>query len=157
MDIEQQQQFREFHQDYRWDGVACMPYKEDGTAPFKAISRQVLFAEPSLGCELRYFEMAEGGYSTLERHEHMHAVMILRGHGQCLLGEEVRPVKPFDLVTIPSWTWHQFRATAGEPLGFLCMVNTMRDKPQSPSQQELEALRSHPAVAAFLGVGADAG
>ena len=83
MDIEQQQQFREFHQDYRWDGVACMPYKEDGTAPFKAISRQVLFAEPSLGCELRYFEMAEGGYSTLERHEHMHAVMILRGHGQC--------------------------------------------------------------------------
>jgi hypothetical protein len=91
MDIEQQQQFREFHQDYRWDGVACMPYKEDGTAPFKAISRQVLFAEPSLGCELRYFEMAEGGYSTLERHEHMHAVMILRGHGQCLLGEEIRP------------------------------------------------------------------
>jgi hypothetical protein len=37
------------------------------------------------------------------------------------------------------------------------MVNTMRDKPQLPSQQELEALRSHPAVAAFLGVGADAG
>jgi len=157
MDIEQQQQFREFHQDYRWDGVACMPYKEDGTAPFKAISRQVLFAEPSLGCELRYFEMGKGGYSTLERHEHMHAVMILRGHGQCLLGEEIRPVKPFDLVSIPSWTWHQFRATAGEPLGFLCMVNTMRDKPQLPSQQELEALRSHPAVAAFLGVGAGAG
>ena len=67
--------------------------------------------------------MAAGGYSTLERHEHMHAVMILRGHGQCLVGEEVRQVKPFDLVTIPSWTWHQFRATEGEPLGFLCMVN----------------------------------
>ena len=110
----------------------------------------MLFAEPRLGCELRYFEMDEGGFSTLERHEHMHAVMILRGHGQCLLGEDVLQVKPFDLVTIPSWTWHQFRATEGEPLGFLCMVNAQRDKPQLPTAEELEALRSHPAVAAFL-------
>jgi hypothetical protein len=82
MDIEQQTPFRAFR-DYRWDEVACLPYKEDGAAPFKAISRQVLFAEAQLGCELRYFEMAAGGYSTLERHEHMHAVMILRGHGRC--------------------------------------------------------------------------
>ena len=149
MDIEQQPQFREF-ENYRWDAVAHLPYKEDGAAPFKAISRQVLFAEPRLGCELRYFEMDEGGFSTLERHEHMHAVMILRGHGQCLLGEDVLQVKPFDLVTIPSWTWHQFRATEGEPLGFLCMVNAQRDKPQLPTAEELEALRSHPAVAAFL-------
>jgi quercetin dioxygenase-like cupin family protein len=151
MDIEQQQQlFREFRENHRWDDVACMPYKEDGAAPFKAISRQVLFAEPKLGCELRYFEMAAGGFSTLERHEHMHAVMILRGRGKCLLGDEVRAVGPFDLVTIPSWTWHQFRATEGEPFGFLCMVNALRDKPQLPSEQELAALRSHPAAAAFL-------
>jgi quercetin dioxygenase-like cupin family protein len=150
MDIEQQQQFREFRDGYRWDDVACMPYKEDGAAPFKEISRQVLFAEPKLGCELRYFEMAAGGYSTLERHEHMHAVMILRGHGQCLVGDEVRPVKQFDLVTIPSMTWHQFRATEGEPLGFLCMVNALRDKPQLPNQQELDALKACEAIADFM-------
>jgi len=150
MDIEQQQSFRAFRDGFRWDDVACMPYKEDGAAPFKAISRQVLFAEPKLGCELRYFEMDAGGYSTLERHDHMHAVMILRGHGHCLVGDEVRPVRQFDLVTIPSLTWHQFRATQGEPLGFLCMVNALRDKPQLPSAAELEALRAHPAVAAFL-------
>jgi len=149
MDIEPQPHLREFR-DYRWDEVAHLPYKEDGAAPFKAISRQVLFAEPRLGCELRYFEMDAGGFSTLERHEHMHAVMILRGHGDCLLGDEVRQVKPFDLVTIPSWTWHQFRATDGEPLGFLCMVNALRDKPQLPTAQDLEALRAHPAIATFL-------
>jgi mannose-6-phosphate isomerase-like protein (cupin superfamily) len=149
MDIEPQPHFREFR-DYRWDEVAHLPYKEDGAAPFKAISRQVLFAEPRLGCELRYFEMDAGGFSTLERHEHMHAVMILRGRGECLLGDEVRQVKPFDLVTIPSWTWHQFRATDGEPLGFLCMVNALRDKPQLPTAQDLEALRAHPAIARFL-------
>jgi mannose-6-phosphate isomerase-like protein (cupin superfamily) len=150
MDIEQQPHFREFREDYRWDGVAHLSYKEDGAAPFKAIARQVLFAEAALGCELRYFEMDAGGFSTLERHEHMHAVMILRGRGQCLVGEEVRTVEPFDLVTIPAWTWHQFRATAGEPLGFLCMVNAQRDKPQLPTAKELEALRSRPTVAAFL-------
>ena len=149
MDIEQQTWLRAFH-DYRWDEVACLPYKEDGTAPFKAISRQVLFADASLSCELRYFERAAGGYSTLERHEHMHAVMILRGRGTCLVGEEVREVQPFDLITIPSGTWHQFRATEGEPLGFLCMVNTLRDRPQLPTGQELAALRANPAVAAFL-------
>ena len=101
MDIEQPTPFRAFH-DYRWDDVACLPYKDDGTAPFKAISRQVLFAEAQLGCELRYFEMATGGYSTLE------------------------------------------------PLGFLCMVNTLRDRPQLPTEQELATLKAHPAVAAFL-------
>src|SRR3954463_13106689 len=106
MDMEHLARLREFHRDYRWDEVAHLPYKEDGAAPFKAISRQVLFAEPQLGCELRYFEMEAGGFSTLEHHEHMHAVMILRGRGQCLLGTEVRPVQPFDLVTIPSWTLH---------------------------------------------------
>lgn len=149
MDSEQPQPFRSFR-DYRWDEVACLPYKEDGTAPFKAISRQVLFTEANLGCELRYFEMAAGGFSTLERHEHMHAVMILRGHGHCMVGEEVRQVAPYDLVTIPSWAWHQFRATQGEPLGFLCMVNAQRDRPQLPNEQELATLRANPAIAAFL-------
>jgi quercetin dioxygenase-like cupin family protein len=141
---------RESRPDYRWAGVDHMPYKEEGSAPFKAISRQVLFAEQKLGCELRYFEMAAGGYSTLERHEHVHAVMILRGRGRCLLGEEVREVGPHDLITIPSWTWHQFRATEGEPLGFLCMVNAERDRPQLPSDEELAAMKSVPAVAEFL-------
>jgi hypothetical protein len=66
------------------------------------------------------------------------------------VGDEVRPVKPFDLITIPSWTWHQFRATQGEPLGFLCMVNAMRDRPQLPTEEDMAGLRSDPAVAAFL-------
>jgi quercetin dioxygenase-like cupin family protein len=150
MDIEQSPSLRAFHPDFRWDGVARMPYKDDGSAPFKAISRQVLFQEPALGCELRYFEMEAGGYSTLERHEHMHAVMILRGQGHCLLGTEVRAVRPFDLVTIPAWTWHQFRATRGGPMGFLCLVNQVRDKPQLPSAEQRAALASDPKVAAFL-------
>ena len=135
---------------YRWEGVEELPYKEDGRALFKSITRQVLFADPQLDGELRYFEMAPGGFSTLERHEHMHAVLILRGHGHCLVGEEVRAVETRDLVTVPAMTWHQFRATQGEPLGFLCMVNAARDKPQLPSAEELAKLQADAKIAAFL-------
>jgi quercetin dioxygenase-like cupin family protein len=136
---------------FGWQDIPRQPYKQTGDAPFKAISRHVLFTEPALACELRYFEIAPGGYSTLERHEHVHAVMILRGRGRCLLGDQVLTVKPFDLVSIPSWTWHQFRATGEEALGFLCMVNANRDRPELPTEQEVAALRSHTAVSEFLG------
>jgi quercetin dioxygenase-like cupin family protein len=141
---------RAFNHDYRWDGVDLLAYKEEGSAPFHAITRQTLFKSDSLACELRYFEVAPGGFSTLERHQHTHAVLILRGHGRCLLGEEIHEVNPHDLVTIPPWTWHQFRASAGEPLGFLCMVNANRDRPRLPTDEELRHMQENPAVAAFL-------
>jgi len=150
MDTETPPLFRSAQANFRWDGVAHLPYKQDGSAPFKDISRQVLFHEDSLGCELRYFEMDAGGYSTLEQHEHTHGVMILRGAGECLLGDEVRAVRAFDLITIPAWTWHQFKASAQEPLGFLCMVNVTRDRPRLPSQADLEMMSANPAVAEFL-------
>jgi mannose-6-phosphate isomerase-like protein (cupin superfamily) len=139
--------------DYRWEGVESLPYKEDERARFKSVSRQILFSDPALAGELRYFEVAPGGFTSLERHEHMHGVLILRGRGKCLVGTEVRAVEAHDLVTVPAWTWHQFRATADEPLGFLCMVNAGRDKPQLPTEAELAALRAEPVVAEFLGEG----
>ncbi len=149
MDQDRSAPFRRFD-DWRWEGVAHLPYKEDGAVPFKSVTRQVLFHEPDMGCELRYFEVAPAGYSTLERHEHAHAVLILRGSGEAMVGNAVRKVATNDLVSIPPWAWHQFRATNGEPLGFLCMVNALRDRPQLPTEAECEALRANPDVAAFL-------
>ena len=137
-------------QGYRWEGVEERPYKDDARALFKSITRQVLFSHPDMHGELRYFELAPGGFSTLERHEHMHAVLILRGSGHCLVGEQVKRIDQHDLITVPAMTWHQFRATAAEPLGFLCMVNAARDKPQLPSAEDLATLRRKPEVAAFL-------
>jgi mannose-6-phosphate isomerase-like protein (cupin superfamily) len=135
---------------YRWEAVDRLPYKEDERALFKTITRQVLFSDPDMAGELRYFEVAPGGFSTLERHEHMHAVLILRGSGHCLVGDAVRRLETHDLVTVPPFTWHQFRATTGEPLGFLCMVDARRDKPQLPSDADLAELTADPAIAAFL-------
>jgi hypothetical protein len=99
--------------DYRWDGVEELPYKEDDRALFKSITRQVLFSDPELNGELRYFEVAPGGFSTLERHEHMHAVLILRGRGHCLVGGECGRSGPAISSPCRPLTWHQFRAPPG--------------------------------------------
>lgn len=134
----------------RWEAVPLLAYKAEDSAPFAGITRQLLFREPALGCELRYFEIEPGGHSTLERHEHAHAVMVLRGRGRVLLGDAVQAVGGHDLVHIPALTWHQFRADEDAPLGFLCMVNTERDRPQLPDAAALAALRANAAVAGFI-------
>lgn len=136
--------------DYRWDGVEVLPYKEDDRALFKSVTRQVLFSDPAQQSELRYFEVAPGGFSTLERHQHTHNVLILRGSGHCLAGRQIRYVATNDLIAVPPMTWHQFRATAGEPLGFLCMVNATRDRPQLPTPEQIADLEQDPQVAKFL-------
>ena len=86
----------------------------------------------------------------------MHAVLILRGRGYCLVGNEVRPIETRDLITVPAMAWHQFRATEGEPLGLLCMVNAKRDKPQLPTEMDLAGLKADPRMAAFLQAQAEA-
>lgn len=135
---------------FTWEGVSVLQYKTEGTH-FRDITRQVLFdGDPMLPCQWRYFEVADGGHSTLERHEHLHVVLILRGSGRALVNGTVFDVGTLDVVRIPSLAWHQFRATAGEPLGFLCLVHTERDRPQLPDAAALEQLRTDPHVAEFI-------
>jgi S-methyl-1-thioxylulose 5-phosphate methylthiotransferase len=118
--------------DYRWESVDRLQYKDESAAPFKDVTRQVLFAQPDQATELRYFEVAPGGHSTLERHRHTHAVLILRGHGTVRIGETTHAVAERDLVTIDPLVWHQFHAATGSALGFLCLVAKERDRPQLP-------------------------
>lgn len=134
----------------RWRDVDVLEYKREGDAPFERVSRQVLFDDPALACQLRYFEVAPGGNTTLERHEHAHAVIIERGRGKCLVGERIFDVAEHDLVQVPPLTWHQFQSSADEPLGFLCMVNAARDRPQLPSPEDVARLRENSAIADFI-------
>jgi mannose-6-phosphate isomerase-like protein (cupin superfamily) len=135
--------------DFRWEGVGVLRYKEDGSH-FKDITRQILSeGRDDLPVQLRYFEIAPGGHSTLERHQHLHVVVVLRGSGQALWGTEVVDLEPHDVLRVPSGTWHQFRATRGTELGFLCLVHRERDRPERPGPAELERILSVPAVAAF--------
>ena len=135
---------------FRWDEVSVLDYKAEGQAPFRDVTRQVLFESTEMAAQLRYFEVAPGGHSTLERHEHVHGVLILRGAGRCLVGSEVFDIAEHDLVHVPPLTWHQFRAAPDAPLGFLCMVNVDRDRPQLPGAGDLADLRTVAEVAEFI-------
>ena len=137
---------------FRWDGVEVRPYKREGTH-FSGVTRQVLFeGGGGLGCQLRYFEVAAGGWSSLERHHHAHAVMVIRGAARVLVGDRIVEAGTHDLVRVAPLTWHQFQPAGDAALGFLCMVDCDRDVPERPDAVALAALRRDPAIAAFVRV-----
>lgn len=143
---------RRFQDGFGWEGVEVLPYKEDGNI-FKSVTRQTLsHGAQDLPIELRYFEVGPGGHSTLERHEHAHLVIIARGSGRVLTGDTISEIGLNDVVQIDPMTWHQFRAGNSEPLGFLCIVSSERDRPQRPNEVEISALREKPEVAEFIRV-----
>lgn len=135
---------------FRWDGLDLLDYKEeDGT--FRSVSRQTLTdAEHGQGTSLRYFEVGPGGHTTLEKHEHTHIVIPIRGAGSALIGSRVVDLALHDLVFVQSWGWHQFKATGSEPLGFLCAVTSDRDRPVRPTAAEIAELSADPVVAEFI-------
>lgn len=137
---------------FRWHGVDEFVYKaEDGMATFKDVTRRKLFIESAeSGIELRYFEIGPGGYTTLEKHDHMHLVIPIRGRGSCLVENRLFELSINDMIHVPSWAWHQFRAAEDESLGFLCLVKVDRDRPTLPSEEDLERLRQDPQVAEFI-------
>jgi ribulose-bisphosphate carboxylase large chain len=80
---------------------------------------------------VRYFEVAPGGRSTLERHAHAHVVVVLRGRGEVQLGEVNHLLSFGDAVYVAPHEPHQFRNPSGaEPFGFLCLVDARRDRPE---------------------------
>lgn len=127
--------------DYHWDGVETKQYKTSGSN-FKDISRYSLLGEAEdeweLNMQTRYFEIQPGGYSSLEYHRHPHSVVIIRGKGSMILGDEVHDLGLHDVVFISPETLHQFHADKGEPLGFICIVDRYRDKPEVPTEKQLD-------------------
>lgn len=141
---------------FRWDGVTLDEYKRhEGEQPgegWKNITRQVAagrFGEPC-SFRLRYFEVGPGGHSSLEKHEHVHVVLAMRGIGRVIVGDEVHETKPFDLIYVPPMVPHQFINTGEEPYGFLCIVDHDRDRPQALSPEEVEHLLTVPEAAAIV-------
>jgi S-methyl-1-thioxylulose 5-phosphate methylthiotransferase len=130
-----------------WQGIEPRPYKERGG--FEGITRYVLGDQLPAAFALRYFELEPGGYSSLEKHAHIHLVIALRGVGKALVGDTVLDLQPFDALYVPPMTAHRWINEGTEPFGFLCPVDAERDRPQRLEDDELRALRSDPATAPY--------
>lgn len=141
---------------FRWDGVEEQSYKhglgDERGMGWKGVSRHTLAAPPALpaGFETRFFELEPGGYSSLEKHRHVHFVIALRGAGRALIGDRVHELSPFDALYVPPMAPHRWLNAGAEPFGFLCTVDGERDQPRAVDDDEWERLRSDPLTAPYV-------
>jgi len=116
-----------------WEGSRKHEYKGN-----KDVIKFVLFGkEEGLNFEVRVFVIEPGGATSLEKHQHMHAVLVLEGKGSALVDKKLYDIKPFDGIFVPPMTSHQFIANKGERLKILCVVDVDRDRPQKLSEDEI--------------------
>lgn len=132
-----------------WKSVDRKQYKDDpGT--YEGVHRYTLLGdedgEEALNSQTRYFEVSPGGYTSLERHRHPHSVIVIRGSGTVVLGNRLRELDMRDVVYVAPGTLHQFHADRGDPLGFICVVDRERDRPQLPDRETIDRIITDPEV-----------
>ena len=136
-------------ENYEWKGVERKDYKSDTTC-YQGVHRYSLLGEGEdehqLNFQTRYFEVSEGGHTSLEYHRHPHSVVIIKGSGSMILGDETHNLDMHDVVFISPETLHQFHADKGETLGFICIVDRYRDKPTLPDEEYLTSQIQNPEV-----------
>lgn len=117
---------------FDWNHIVAKEYKSEDQS-WDGVSRRVFTGESgeSPDFHLRYFEIAKNGYSTLERHQHEHVVVVMRGEGQAIVGEKRVQLKFGDVLYVAPNDVHQLSNSGEEPFGFLCIVNALRDRPQA--------------------------
>lgn len=133
--------FARYRPDGGWEGIPEAEYKRQAPEgmEFRSVIRRELLTTGA-AFHMRYFEIGPRGYSSLERHDHVHAVVCLRGAGRVLVGDEIFEVRPFDFVHVPADVPHQFQNAGEEPFGFLCVVDAARDTPRRVDPDDLAAL-----------------
>jgi quercetin dioxygenase-like cupin family protein len=120
-----------FRPNFRWDGVNVAEYKQPADH-WCGIARLMLIGDrgENTAFHLRYFEIAPGGFSSLEHHAHEHAVVVLRGRGQVQLGGAIHDVTFGDTIYVAPHEVHQLRNPSDtDVFGFLCIVDSERDAP----------------------------
>lgn len=104
-----------------WEGVPTSEYAQGGA---RGGLKKVLIgsADGAPNFSVRYYEIAPGGQSSFDHHEHDHGVYILKGRAKLLAGWEVAELGRGDVVYIGANEEHQFINVGQEPLGFICVA-----------------------------------
>jgi ribulose-bisphosphate carboxylase large chain len=128
------QRYFPFEEGFQWRGRESSPYKDAGDLAFKGVRRVELvgkFGERS-HCDLRYFEVQPGGYTSLEKHLHTHIIIGARGEAVLSLDDRRLPFRRHDVAYIAPLEVHQLINETDEPFGFYCIVDHERDRPMMP-------------------------
>lgn len=118
----------------KWQGRQPDAYKQDEALPFKDVTRWELIGKHGerTAFDLRYFEIAPGGYSSLEKHLHTHTIICVRGRGVLDLQDERIELNNMDIAYVEPMRVHQLSNHGEEPFGFFCLVDHERDRPMAP-------------------------
>jgi len=130
---------------FTWSEVEKESYKE-GVGSWCGIDRNTLIGNrgESAKFHLRYFEIAPGGNSSLEKHVHEHVVICARGAGRAVVGDTVHEMAPMDVLYIAPDAPHQLINPGQEPFGFFCIVDSDRDRPRELDSEDMERLDASP-------------
>lgn len=114
---------------FEWEGVSEQPYESPDV---RGVSVRWLIgaAEGAPHFAVRFFELEPGECTSLDRHEHDHGVVVLRGRGEVLLGDNVTEIGYGDVVYVSANELHQFRSVGDQPFGFLCVIPASRSAGQ---------------------------
>jgi quercetin dioxygenase-like cupin family protein len=109
---------------FYWSGVKGLPLEIEG---IQSATKHVLIGEKegAPNSIMRFFDLAPGGHSKLERHSQEHEVLVIQGKGKVRIGEEEFTVSPFDAVFVEGDELHQFTNPFDEPFGFICVIPKM--------------------------------
>lgn len=123
--------FYKYRGKYAWRGIKAEKYKTSGD-DWADIVRKTLIGRngETTKFHVRYFEIAPGGYSSFEMHNHEHVIIGIRGKGLCSVGNKRYTICFLDTLYIEPKAPHQLKNPFHEPFGFFCIVNAKRDKPK---------------------------
>ncbi|NQS90557.1 cupin domain-containing protein [Patescibacteria group bacterium] len=106
---------------FNWENVSIESYD---SSKMKGVTKRVLIGkkEGAPYFVMRYFEIKPKGWTSLDKHPHDHGVIVLKGKGKVLLGNEEIEVSFGDAIHVPPNELHQFKNTEEEPFGFICVI-----------------------------------
>ncbi len=120
---------------FAWPERQAVAYKKSAELPFRDVTRHELIgpAGEATSFEVRYFEIGPGGFSSLEKHDHTHTIIGVRGRGKLVVNGQDHSLAELDIAYVPPAAVHQIRnESADTPFGFFCIVDRDRDRPTAP-------------------------
>jgi len=126
---------------FSWSEVDKERYKDTG-GHWCGIDRNTIVGNrgESAKFHLRYFEIGPGGNSSLEKHNHEHTVICVRGRGRAVVEDKLYEMEDMDVLYIAPGAPHQLLNPYNEPFGFLCIVDAERDRPRNIDKEDIERL-----------------
>ena len=122
-----------FLEGYKWEHREDREYKST-EFDFADVRRVELIGRhgEQADFDLRYFEIAPGGHTSLEKHLHTHVIVSARGQGVLITDEMRAQLAPLDVAYVKPLEVHQLRNETDQPFGFFCIVDRERDRPMRP-------------------------